>query len=88
MKEYVTYFDPEFLGVTGKMENLLLFTHSIGVLFAYNSMGRNDGSYTVDHSAQIMLFDPDGLWRAVFSPPHDAHRINQVLEDVRAYVGK
>ena len=88
LREYVTYFDPEFIGATGRMEDLIPFTHSMGVLFAYNAMGRDDGSYTVDHTAQIMLFDPDGLWRAVFSPPHEAARITRTLEEIRAYVGK
>lgn len=88
LRDYVRYFDPEFIGVTGKMEDLITFTHSMGVLFAYRDTGAGDGSYSVDHTAQIMLFDPDGLWRAVFSPPHEAGRITQTLKEIRAYVGE
>ena len=28
--------------------------------------------YVMDHSASIILVDPEGRYQALFSPPHDA----------------
>lgn len=67
---YVTYFNPDFLGVTGEPERIERLAAQLGILFA--RVG-DDGSdnYLVDHSASVLLFDPDGDLRAIFSPPHD-----------------
>ncbi len=32
---------------------------------------REDGSYTVDHSSAVLMFDPAGEFRALFSAPHE-----------------
>lgn len=68
--KYVTYFNPSFLGVTGEPEQIEKLAGQLGILFARVS---NDGAgnYLVDHSASVLLFDPDGNLRAVFSPPLD-----------------
>lgn len=87
LKEYVQYFDPAFIGVTAPLATLTPLTRSLGILFAYDSQGRNDGSYTVDHSAQILLIDPAGRWRAVFSPPHNPTQIAETFGQIRQYVG-
>ena len=33
LTDYVTYFNPEFIGVTGSMENLQVLTKSLGIAF-------------------------------------------------------
>ena len=33
------------------------------------------GDYTMDHSAAIVLLDPQGRLRGQFQAPHDANRI-------------
>jgi protein SCO1/2 len=32
----------------------------------------NGAGYLIDHTAAILLVDPDGNWRALTTPPHDA----------------
>ena len=72
---YVPYFDPEFLGVTGEMPEIHRLTDAIGVAFAYTPTPGSEDGYTVDHTASIFLFDPDGRLAAIFSTPHDARTI-------------
>jgi protein SCO1/2 len=71
LREYVPYFDPTFVGVTGSREAIDSLTASLGV--AHAKIYRDDGEYTVDHSAAIFLIGPDGSQAALFSPPHDAY---------------
>lgn len=72
MKEYVQFFEPSFIGVTGDLGQITAFTRSLGILYEYVSMGKGKNNYGVNHSAQIILIDPQARLRAVFPPPHDA----------------
>jgi protein SCO1 len=71
--EYVRYFDPGFVGVTGEQTALEKFALSLGAPVALTS--QSDGSYTVDHSAALFLVNRKGELQAVFSPPHTAESI-------------
>jgi protein SCO1/2 len=75
LAEYVTYFNGDFLGVTGSDEALGQLTRQLGIL--YNRVESEPGSenYLVDHTAAVFLFDPDGRYHAVFTPPLSAENI-------------
>jgi protein SCO1/2 len=69
MKEYVPFFNENFIGVTGDPEVIESISAPLGV--AYTRMpGKNDDDYLVDHSASLLLIDPLGRLRAIFLPPH------------------
>ncbi len=76
LKSYVEYYNPEFVGVTGPLIEITKLTKQLGVLYAYDNHGKSDGSYSVDHSAQIYLIDPNANLRAIFSAPHSASKIS------------
>lgn len=80
LAKYVSFFGPDFRGVTGNAEDIDGFTRQIGVPVAITPTG---DSYTVDHSGAIFLIDPKGAIRALFSPPHDAATL---AEDYRRIV--
>ena len=71
IKDYVQFFEPSFLGVTGNLGHITAFTRSLGILYEYVSTGKGENNYGVNHSAQIILIDPQARLRAVFPPPHD-----------------
>ena len=80
---YVTYFDPEFLGVTGEEANLKALARQLGVLYIRAEPDAN-GSYTVDHTAALFLIDPRGHLVALFQAPHSAERIAQDVPKIQA----
>ena len=71
LSQYVPYFDPSFVGVTGERADINRFTRKLGILHV--RAGKDDSeNYLVNHSTSILLFDPDGGLRALFSgAPHD-----------------
>ena len=75
LAEFVTYFNGDFLGVTGSDQALEQLTSQLGIL--YNRVESEPGSenYLVDHTAAVFLFDPDGRYHAVFTPPLSAENI-------------
>ena len=72
LAQYVAYFDPAFLGITGSDAALLAFTRPLGIIYAKVKTQDSAIGYVVDHSASIVLLDPEGRYRALFSPPHHA----------------
>ncbi|MCB1736705.1 MAG: SCO family protein [Gammaproteobacteria bacterium] len=68
--QYVTYFDPGFIGVTGDPDQLLTLSRPMGVVYRKVD-GNTPEDYLVDHSAGVFLVDPNGAFRAYFPAPHD-----------------
>lgn len=73
LAEYVRYFSPRMLAATGEATELQKVARATGTVYAKVAGG--DGAYTIDHSAHIVLLDPDGRMRGVFRPPLDAEAI-------------
>jgi len=79
---YVKAFDPTFVGATGTKAAVDELALRIGVVIAKRP---TDGdNYSVDHSSQVFLIDPDGALRALFSAPHTPKLI---AEDYRRIAG-
>lgn len=72
LKEYVTYFDPDFLAVTGAHEQLLPLTRKLGIAYRIEEHDDGQAAYNVDHSASVLLINPEGRLHGVFPAPHDA----------------
>jgi protein SCO1/2 len=70
LARYVAYFDTDSLGITGELDELRKLTNSLGIFF--EKVFSDDGNYTVNHSAVVLLINPDGRFHAVFGTPHEA----------------
>jgi protein SCO1/2 len=81
LAEYVSYFDPEFQGVTGAAEQLAPLAMQIGVAYRIEPHESGDANYSVDHSASVFLTDPDGRLYGIFPSPHDP---DLMIRDLRA----
>lgn len=88
LKQYAQYFNSEFIGVSGKFNELDKLTNQIGILYGFDEKdGENDKEYIVNHSAQLILVDPKGRMRAVISPPHIAKTIAANFQTIRTFYG-
>lgn len=68
LARYVPYFDPAFIGVTARDQaGIESVARDLGVAVILNR--RADGSYTVDHSAALLVVDPRGRLAAVLTGP-------------------
>lgn len=81
--EYVAWFDPDFVGVTGAPEQLAPLAMRIGVAFRIEDHEPGAANYTVDHSASVFLTDPQGRLHGVFPAPHDA---DAMARDLAAFL--
>lgn len=69
--EYARYFSPDALAATGGIPALEAFARSLGMVFMKAPLQGSDvpGAYTVDHSAQVALLDPEGRFAGLIRPP-------------------
>lgn len=69
MGRYVAYFGDDNLGLTGELAEIRKLTDALGVFFQKASA---DGEvYGVDHSTVVLVIDPEGRLKALFSAPHE-----------------
>lgn len=68
LNNYVSYFEQEnVLGMTAGHEQLFPFVRQLGLMYALSSTTAED--YLVDHSASVVLINPQGQLVAMFKPP-------------------
>ena len=60
LKEYVEFFHPNMVGVTGKPEDLAEIAKRYGVFYAKQKVATAGNGYVVDHSADTYVVAPDG----------------------------
>jgi len=76
LKDYVHYFNPRFRAATGTEQELRGFAGQLG-LFYRKVTGQNNSNYLIDHTASILLIDPEGRLKVIFSAPQTAKLIAQ-----------
>jgi protein SCO1 len=69
--EYVAYFDPEFRGLTGALDQIDLLAKAAAVLYVIPEVEEGE-PYLVGHSSTITVIDPEGRVYAVFTSPLEA----------------
>ena len=76
LAQYVPAFDPSFVGLYGDAQATQRAAKEFRIFYAKNSSS-TAGAYTVDHSSQVFVFDPQGRLRLLARP----ERISQDLAD-------
>ena len=84
LKQYITYFNPAFMAATGSREQIDNLTTQVGAIYMFEGDTRRD-DYIVNHSATILLIDPQGRFYARFNAPHTAGGIADTYRRVRAF---
>lgn len=70
---YLRHFGPDLVGATGSSAAIESFTRDLGL--AQVKVPGVVGDYTVDHSAALVLLDPQVRVAGYFPPPHDVDRL-------------
>jgi protein SCO1/2 len=87
LRQYVTYFDATFLGVTGDNAQLGNLAGQLGAAYQVEITPGVE-NYPVYHAATVFLVDPQARYHAVFAPPLDAEGISQRFKVLRELEGR
>ncbi len=79
LSEYMPYFDPEFIGLTGEFLEIKRLANQMNMAFVKVPQG---DSYTIDHTANIALVNPYGHYHGFIKPPLDNTRIKLTLQSI------
>lgn len=85
LKEYVAFFHPAIVGVTGKPEEIAPIAKRYGVFYAEQKVATAGDGYVVDHSADTYVVAPDGkvVGKIAHATPPDG-----VVETIRKYLNQ
>ena len=83
LKEYVEFFHPSMVGVTGSAEEIAAIAKRYGIFYAEQKVETAGGGYVVDHSADTFIVAADG--RLVARMAH-ATPPEQVAEIIRKHL--
>lgn len=84
LKQYITYFNPSFIAATGSKEQIDNLAGQVGAFYSFEGDTTRD-DYLVNHSATIMLIDPQGRFYARFNAPHTVSGITDAYRHIRAF---
>lgn len=86
MKKYVAYFNEKFVGVSGELNAINDLTSALGIVAAFTANDEDPNNYTVDHTASMLLVDPQRQIRAKFNAPHEVGSIVDDYLTLRAQI--
>ena len=76
--QYVPAFHPSFQGFVGTFDETVKLAQQVNIAFG-RVPGAEPGAYTVDHTASLVLVDPEGRYAGFIKPPHHARNIQRIL---------
>ncbi len=77
LKDYLSSFENNFVGITGEPENIYLLSQSWGIIS--QKIFKDDGEYNVDHSSPILLLK-NGKYVAKISHKDDIKRSIKIIK--------
>ena len=81
--KFVSGFDESFTGVTGDPKLIKALSLQMSVVYMPAEQGKDVENYQIDHSAALLLLNPDGGLVAFLNPPHSPEKI---FKDIRTVV--
>lgn len=82
MNSYVTSFNPNFIGARADISETIALEQQLHIAAAkMQTDGQGKNQYTINHSADILLFNPEGKLQAYLSFPHQPE---QMVKDYKS----
>jgi len=79
MKNYLSFFHPNFIGLTGTKEEILEVAENYGSAFMKNPTIDSEYSYLMIHTGYVYLIDQSGHVRAIY--PKNTE-VKQIVHDI------
>lgn len=78
LAQYVPFFHPDFIGLTGDEENAIQpLARQLNTVFYPEGEG---DVYTVAHSDNLAVLNPEGDYVALIRPPHSPQQYREVMQ--------
>jgi len=74
LKEYLAYFHPEYIGLTGEVNQIDKLIKSLNAFYRLDKKTPDDSDYDVLHTAFVSVINPEGEMVAKLNPPFHPHK--------------
>jgi protein SCO1/2 len=81
LSQYVPAFNSSFRGFTGSFDETVRLAEQLNIAFG-KVPGNEPGTYLVDHSASLVLVNPDGRYAGFIKAPHNAQKIQRIVSSL------
>jgi protein SCO1/2 len=82
LKNYLSYFDPRFVGLTGSKDEIDRATGAFDASYAFvHKPDDQPDNYNVMHSANVYLVNPKGEWEIIYDV-QQLQEPEKVAEDI------
>jgi protein SCO1/2 len=82
LKQYLAYFHPSYIGITGEKEEIDKLIKGLGSFYRLAKRRANDASYEVVHAATVYITNPQAEVVAEMNPPFDASATGEYLFNI------
>lgn len=82
LENYVTRFDPDFIGMSGSDEVLALIGPDYGLYYELHTEDGTDDNYLVDHTGRSYLIDPQGMLRISYAYGTESDIIAETIREL------
>ncbi len=79
LADYVSWFDEDFAAVTGSDAQLQALARQLGIVYFHEAPDPDTGFYNVDHSASVLIVDPEARLYGRFPHPLIAEQVTADL---------
>jgi len=87
LKEYLGYFHPQYIGISGEVNQIGSLINSLNVFYRLDKKHLDANDYDVLHTAYVSLINPAGEMVAKLNPPFHPHKtamyLSQLISGVR-----
>ena len=81
LSQYVPYFSPDFVGVTGSIKDIYEITRQFNIAFT-PVVDSEDEFYFLDHSAHLVIVNPQGDYHGFIRAPLEPKKLELVMRSV------
>lgn len=86
LEQYTSFFEASFLGVTGSLKEISSLATQLGIVFIPKKADKHH-FYLIDHSASLLLINPQGALQALWTMPYTAkmvsHDYRKIIEHTK-----
>ena len=82
----MSHFDPSFRGVTGAVDTIENLGAQVSVAFA--KVPTDDGDYTIDHTGNVVIFNPKGHYLGLLRMPQSPGQVELAIKTLARRAGE
>ncbi len=83
LENYINYFDKDFLALRANLADTYTFATALNIAYTLVNPNEVKGNYTIDHSANIAIINPNGQYQGFIKPPFNPSKLKLIMGTIQ-----